>query len=78
MPTTRGMEAGTSFSNFKDAKVALGKLKKEQYHFRVYSSQSVADYNRKRVNAKSPSPPVDTEPIRYTYYSKRCVHYGDP
>ena len=74
------MEVGTSFSKFKDAEAAVEKLKKEQYHpFRVlYNSQSATDYDKKRVNAKNPSPPVDKEQIRYTYYSVRCVHYGDP
>ena len=74
-----GMEAGTSFNNFKDTEAALKKLKNEQYHpLRVYNSQSAADYNRKRVNAKNLSSPVDTEQIRYTYYSVRCVQYDDP
>ena len=64
------MELGSSFSNFKDIEAALEKLKKEQYHpLRVYNSQSAADYNKKRgANAKNPSPPVDTEQIRFTYY----------
>ena len=55
------MVVGFAFSNFKDVEVALGKLKKEQYHpLRVYNSQSAADYNKKRANAKNPPLPVDT------------------
>ena len=71
------MEVESAFSDFKDVKAALEKLK-EQYHpLRVYNSQSAADYNKKRANAKNPSTPVDTEQLRFTYYSVRCVHYGD-
>ena len=73
------MEVGSSFSNFKDVEAALEKLKKEQYHpLRVYNSQSAADYNKKRANAKNPFPSVDTEQIPFTYYSVQCVHYRDP
>ena len=74
-----GMEVGTSFNKFKYTEAALEKLKNEQYHpLRVYNSQSVAEYNRKRVNTKNLFPPVDMEQICYTYYSVWCVHYGDP
>ena len=55
------------------------KAENKQYHLlRVYNSQSAADYNRKKVNAKNLSSPVDMEQMRYTYYSVWCVHYGDP
>ena len=67
------MIVGFAFSDFKDLQVALGKLKKEQYHpLRVYNSQSAADYNKKRANAKSPPHQL----IRCNY-SVRCVHYRD-
>jgi len=61
----------SAFSNFKGVQAALERLKKEQYHpLRVYSSQSAADYDKKRVNAKNPSPPVDMEQLAMlTYYS---------
>ena len=73
------MNVGASYEEFKDVKDALEKLKKEQHHpLRVYNSQKAEDYNRKRVNAKNPTPPVDCQKICYTYYSVRCVHYGEP
>ena len=72
------MVVGTSFNDFKDTEAGLEKLKNEQYHpLRVYN-QFAADYSRKRVNAKYLSPPADTVQKHYTYYSVRCVHYGDP
>ena len=73
------MDVGTAFDDFKAVEECFEKLKKEHHHpLRVFNSQSAQDYNRKRVNAKNPKPPVDCQKIRYTYYSVRCVHYGEP
>ena len=73
------MEVGTAYDDFKAVEECLEKLRKEHYHpLRVYNSQTAEDYNKKRVNAKNPKPPVDCQKIRYTYYSMRCVHYGEP
>ena len=72
-----GMEVESAFSDFKDVEAALEKLKKEQYHpLRVYNSQSAADYNKKRANAKNPPSPVDMEQLRFTYYSVRLRRYA--
>ena len=72
------MDVGTAFDDFKAVEECFEKLKKEHHHpLHVFNSQSAQDYNRKRVNAKNPKPPVDCQKIRYTYYSVRCVHYGE-
>ena len=48
MPSRRGMEVGSAFSDFKDVEAAFEKLKKEQYHpLRVYNSHSAAYYSKK-------------------------------
>ena len=73
------MDVGSSYEDFKSVQDALEKLKKENPHpLRVYNSQKAEDYNKKRVNARNPRPPVDSQKICYTYYSVRCVHYGEP
>ena len=73
------VDVGTAYDDFKAVEECLENLKKEHHHpLRVYNSQSAEDYNRKRVNAKNPKPPVDCQKIRHTYYSVRCVHYGEP
>ena len=72
------MNVGSAFDEFKAVEECFEKLKEHHHPLRVFNSQSAQDYNRKRVNAKNPKPPVDCQKIRYTYYSVRCVHYGDP
>ncbi len=72
------MEVGDSFESFSEFEEALNRLRKSGYHpLRVFNSQSAKDYNKKRVSAKNPIDPVDEENVRYTYYSVRCVHYGE-
>ena len=71
------MEVGTPFKSFQQFQTALGELKRSANHpLRVYNSQTATDYNKKRIN-KIFTEPVDADKIKYTYYSVRCVHYGD-
>jgi len=72
------MEVGRTFESFSELEVALGELRKNGCHpLRVFNSQTAIDYNKKRLSTKNPVEPVDTEKFRYTYYSARCVHYGE-
>lgn len=41
------------------------------------SGQTGKNYNLKRLSRKYSSDPVDISKFEYTYYSVRCVHYGD-
>ena len=69
---------GKTFDSFSELEGALEGLRKDGCHpLRVYNSQTAKDYNRKRLSAKNPVEPVDIEKFRYTYYSARCVHYGE-
>ena len=72
------MEVGARFDSFQDFQASLDELKCNGNHpFRVYNSQSAEDYNRKRATKKIFTEPVDSEKIKCTYYSVRCVHYGE-
>ena len=51
---------------------------KENHLLRVYNSQRVEDYNRKQSGLKYAGQLADVSKFRYTYYSMRCAHYGDP
>ena len=74
----RKINVGSSFSSFKEFKERLDHLKKQGYHpFRVFNSQTGKDYNRKRATKKYSSQLIDPSQFEYTYYSVRCVHYGD-
>ena len=72
---------GTCFK-FDDFKVFLCDLeilnKEVNQHFRVYNSKKAEHYNKRLINASNSSPAVDCTKIPYTYYSVRCVHYGEP
>ena len=69
----------TCFDDLKDLLCDLERLKKEQNHpFRVYNSEKAEHYNKRLINASNSSPAVDCTKIPYTYYSVRCVHYGEP
>ena len=69
---------GKTFDSFSELEAALEELRKNGCHpLRVHNSQTAKDYNRKRLSAKNPVDPVDIEKFRYTYYSARCVHYGE-
>ena len=72
------MEVGARFESFRQFETALEELKHDGNHpLRVYNSQTAEDYNKKRVTKKIFTEPVDVKKIKYTYYSVRCVHYGD-
>lgn len=68
---------GKQFKTFAEVKVLLEELKAKSNHpLRVFNSQSVEEYNTRRAKAKVPLDPVDKK-WQYTYYSLRCVHYGE-
>ena len=71
---------GKRFSSSSEVESALNnQLRKDGHHqLRVYNSQKGEDYNRKRLSRKYPGEPVDVSKFQYTYYSVRCVHYGQP
>ena len=72
------MEVGTQFDTFEQFHTALDDLKRNGYHpLSVHNSQSAEDYNKQRKK-KIITDLVDTEKIKYTYYSVVCVYYGDP
>ena len=54
----------------------VNQLKSNRQPIRVFNSQTVEDYNKAAIEAKIQIP-VD-ERWCYTYYSIRCVHYGQP
>ena len=69
---------GKSFSSFSDVESALNELKKDGKHpLRVFNSQKCEHYNQKRLSRKYPGEAVDASKFQYTYYSVRCVHYGE-
>ena len=73
------LAVGKRFSSFSEVESALNNLRKDGHHpLRVYNSQKGEDYNRKRLSRKYPVEPVDVSKFQYTYYSVRCVHYGQP
>ena len=56
----------------------LEELKSKFNHpLRVFNSQSVQEYNQRRLKARNPLDPIDKK-WQYTYCSMRCVHYGQP
>jgi len=66
---------GTTFCSFEEFKTSLDLLKEEKFHpFRVFNSQTGKDYNKKRTNGKDV---IDPSQFQYTYYTVRCVHYGE-
>ena len=72
------INVGTLFLSFKDFKRSLDLLKKEDCHpFHVFNSQSGKDYNTKRACKKYSNELFDVSQFEYTYYSVRCVHYGE-
>ena len=76
--TGSNLYVGETFSTFAEFKQALDKLKKSGCHpLRVFNSQTGKNYNLKRIGRKYSSEPVDIAKFEYTYYSERCVYYGD-
>jgi len=68
------MEVGQTFTSFVDFEKYLEDFKKQNNHpLRVFNSQTARNYN-----SKHPDDYVDEERFSYTYYSVRCVHYGEP
>ena len=52
-------------------------LKGGNHPFWVFNSQTWKNYNEKRSGRKYSTDPVDVTKFEYTYYSVRCVHYGE-
>ena len=72
------LHIGKSFPSFAEFQYALNELKKEGNHpFGVFNSQTGKNYNEKRSGRKYSTDPVDVTEFEYTFYSVRCVHYGE-
>jgi len=68
------MEVGQMLTSFVDFEKYLEDFKKQNNHpLRVFNSQTARNYN-----SKHPADHVDEERFSYTYYSVRCIHYGEP
>ena len=68
------MEVGQTFTSFAEFEKCLKDFKEQNNHpLRVFNSQTAKNYN-----SKHPADHVDEERFLYTYYSVRCVHYGEP
>ena len=50
-------------------------LKAHNHPLCVFNSQTVQECNKHHAKAKQPLVPIDKK-WWYTYYSVRCVHYG--
>ena len=74
-PELAGFVIGRKFNSFDEVVGLLDTLKSANHPVRVFNSQSVNEYNKRRAKAKIPLAPVDKK-WKYTYYSVRCVHYG--
>ena len=66
---------GKRFECYEDMMVMIDDLKAHNHPLRVFNSQTVEECNKRRAKAKQPLEPIDAK-WRYTYYSVRCVHYG--
>ena len=63
------------FESYDDMMAMIDDLKAHNHPLRVFNSQTVEECNKRRAKAKQPLEPIDKK-WRYTYYSVRCVHYG--
>ena len=69
---------GKTFNSFSELEAALEKLRKNGCHpLRVYNRLLKTITENDSVRRIPPVDPVDIEKFRYTYYSARCVHYGE-
>ena len=70
----QNVEVGKSFSSFSEFEKCLRDFKEKNNHpLHVFNSQTAKNYN-----SKHPADHVDEERFLHTYYSIRCVHYGEP
>ena len=74
---TAELQIGRKFNSFEEVKGLLDKLKASGHPMRVFNSQSVEDYNRKRVKAKVPLEPISSR-WQFAYYAIACVYFGQP
>ena len=66
---------GKKFNSFDEVMAVIDRLKASNHPLRVFNSQTVDECNKRRAKCKQPLEPIDKK-WRYTYYSVRCVHYG--
>jgi len=71
------LQVGKTFNSFDEVKALLDTLKATNHPMRVFNSQSVDDYNKRRLQAKEPLEPIDKK-WKYVYYVIACVHFGAP
>lgn len=53
-----GLVVGMKFTSFDEVIKVLDDLKAAHHHLRVFNSQSVDEYNKRRAKAKTPLEPV--------------------
>ena len=66
---------GKKLNSFDEMMTMINQLKASNHPLRVFNSQTVEECNKRRAKAKQPLEPIYNK-WRYTYYSVRCVHYG--
>lgn len=66
---------GKKFNSCDEMMALLDRLKASNHPLRVFNSQTVDECNNRRAKSKQPLEPIDKK-WRYTYYSVKCVHYG--
>jgi len=72
-----GLQTGRKFHSFEEVKTLVDTLKAANHPMRVFNSQSIGDYNKRRLQAKEPLEPNDKK-WQYAYYVIGCVHFGQP
>ena len=58
------LQIGRKFNSFDEVEELLGKFKASGHPMRVFNSQSVEEYNRRRVKAKIPLEPIVNGSLR--------------
>ena len=71
------VQVGKKFNLFEEVQELLRKLRAYNHPMRVFNSQSVDDYNKRRAKARVPLEPIDSK-WKFTYYVIACVHFGQP
>ena len=74
---TAVLQIGRKFNSFDEVKELMDKFKAAGHPMCVFNSQSVEEYNRRRVKAKVPLEPIDSQ-WQFAYYAIACVHFGQP
>ena len=71
------VQVGRKFNLFEEVQELLKKLRAYNHPMRVFNSQSVDDYNKRRAKARVPLEPIDSK-WKFVYYVIARVHFGQP